>query len=100
MNEPQAQSVASDELFGMLFSMWMPIETAPKDGTGILGYQKIHGSELWVIGTMRYAETGWVFVEFHRGNTEYEMYPTHWMPLPGPPNTTGHAQARSAAEGL
>jgi hypothetical protein len=60
---------------------WQPIETAPKDGSTILGY--------WVNGEMH---TGSVFhgrrhnewtPEFDT-EKEWDM-PTHWQPLPSPP---------------
>lgn len=54
---------------------WKPIETAPKDAL-ILGFED---------GAMRLVlwENGWVQVgaTIERGWFE----PTHWMPLPSPP---------------
>lgn len=82
----------------MIESGWQPIETAPKDGTGIL---LSNGKDV--------AEGHWYFEEGgtteHRdmdgryiGQTESEGYagwldwdggmqpdPTHWMPMPPPP---------------
>lgn len=62
-------------------SKWQPIETAPRDGTPILGYAdgkmatvKWNDYDFWdlfVCGS--WAEDG-------------EWNPTHWMPLPDPPN--------------
>ena len=68
---------------------WQPIETAPKDGTFIiLGYAGSHVSEgRWVSDPSRnhWRETGWFDTDAdvlcdHPGR------PTHWMPLPEPPN--------------
>lgn len=67
---------------------WMPIESAPKDGTGILGY--------WNTGALHDCSFG--AVKFHRGawwetNEDYKVsQPTHWMPLPAAPCQTcnGH----------
>lgn len=56
---------------------WRPIETAPKDGTGLLVYsdERII-SAMWSVGA-----DDWV--EVVHGYTFYD--PTHWMPLPEPP---------------
>jgi hypothetical protein len=63
-------------------SNWQPIETAPTDGTHVLAYWdngnidlvKACDSETWV----------------RAFNDDYDNFfvyrPTHWMPLPEPPN--------------
>ncbi|CAB3654448.1 hypothetical protein LMG26685_02925 [Achromobacter mucicolens] len=62
---------------------WKPIESAPKDGTGILGY--------WNDGRLH--DCNFRAVKFHRGawwetNEDYKVrQPTHWMPLPAAPGT-------------
>ena len=63
---------------------WMPIETAPRDGTRILlcgpDYGTGPGFHL-VIGHCEadaWRESGWE-------DYEYLEYATHWMPLPNPP---------------
>ena len=64
---------------------WKPIETAPKDGTEVLvwGYGQmsvakfisgVHGE--WKV----YTSDGWY---------GYDSFPTHWMPLPKPPEMLG-----------
>ena len=66
---------------------WQPIETAPKDGeTAVLGYQSINEAN-WVIAPMYFNDGGWLLVAFHDANIEFEMHPTHWMPIPPPPNS-------------
>lgn len=65
-------------------SEWKPIETAPKDGTRVL---------------LGRADEGWTTVgsfdderdEWWESNTNWDdfngapIYPTHWQPLPEPP---------------
>lgn len=55
--------------------VWLPIETAPKDGTKILAFDDFN--EIMVV---RY-----VFDSFFECG-EYQVEPTHWMPLPEAPN--------------
>lgn len=63
---------------------WMPIESAPKDGTRVLIWQ----GEAYVAWFER--EYAWVshggawISERYRSDT-YEYAPTHWQPLPKPP---------------
>lgn len=65
---------------------WMPIETAPKDGTRVLLYV-VHPGDEYAIAVgdpdgWRYIETGyWEGVWEH----EHAGAPTHWMPLPEAP---------------
>ena len=55
---------------------WQPIDTAPKDGTDVL---------VWCGGAMFIAcmEVGRWF--FDRTDYSVKPLPTHWMPLPAPP---------------
>ncbi|GEK49188.1 hypothetical protein HPA02_34710 [Bisbaumannia pacifica] len=85
----------------MSMSEWQPIETAPKDGTGVLGWREDCGIIL-----MRYAAPmDFLTDEEAEGLDEYSAEaedwfaadliagcrmdgndePTHWMPLPEPP---------------
>lgn len=54
--------------------VWQPIETAPKDGTGVLTTQGNYPEDLfcdrWDVKHQRWG---------------YDAKPTHWMPLPPPP---------------
>lgn len=74
-------------------SEWQPISTAPKDGTALLLFSRTHGI---VEGCFEQVDGGghpengppiywWTspWVEFIDGS--YDA-PTHWMPLPEPPN--------------
>jgi hypothetical protein len=57
---------------------WQPIETAPKDGTWILGYVSPHHVEAMSWGRSRSDLFAWCTVVG-------TCWPTHWMPLPDPP---------------
>lgn len=60
---------------------WQPIETAPKDGTNIIitdgcgCYSVVSWANYWAI---------WLFPGYGDSDNEF-YYPTHWMPLPEPP---------------
>jgi hypothetical protein len=56
---------------------WLPIETAPKDGTDVLVYG--HGvirTAIWDGKTGAFRVNAYAFVVID---------PTHWQPLPEPP---------------
>lgn len=59
---------------------WMPIETAPKDGTKILAAELLLGT-IWIMEVCRFFEGEWI-LSWDNG----DIYPSHWMPLPKPPN--------------
>lgn len=70
-------------------SEWQPIETAPKDGRKIL---------LWcptlnnmIQAQWRVHDMGGEWVDIWNNDPIEDMqgvaYPTHWMPLPNPPET-------------
>ena len=73
---------------------WQKIETAPKDGTLIVGWNGEHRL-MWWLDMGRGAQ--WVNAE-----TAYELkrdrQPTRWMPLPDPPHAE-HAQKDRAGGG-
>jgi hypothetical protein len=74
---------------------WLPIESAPKDGTQILLYYPEYHRKVWVghyynretynHGKLQSKNEGW-----HNGADTLglvkECQPTHWMPLPEAPN--------------
>jgi len=65
---------------------WQPIETAPKDGTTILGWDTIeHVLLFWHDGAWR-----------ENALADNPIPPTHWMPLPAPP---APASQETEAEG-
>lgn len=65
---------------------WQPIETAPKDGTSFMGWNKEHGSHQCLIpeNTAHYKRVTARYGKGHCGNW---FCPTHWMPLPASPTT-------------
>ena len=86
---------------------WQPIETAPKDGSEIIGvYSNDYGylDKPTVYGpwTCRFERNKWMASHDGIGVIEYmsdfgteykeaEMDPTHWMPLPEPPKEQGES---------
>ena len=86
----------------MKASQWQPIDTAPKDGTEIIGYRQdcdmimVRYTSLSEFLTDKESESGdysedemdqddWFYADFvHGGRLGPEEYPTHWM-LPQPP---------------
>ena len=73
---------------------WQPIETAPKDGTEI--FLHCPGSTRPKIGSWRVdglmSERGemWLDDSYDDFSTSFEscpLDPTHWMPLPTPPDS-------------
>ena len=67
-------------------SEWQPIETAPRDGTWVL----VCGNG-WAVTTAWYAMNERVGKAYWKADTEWDddyladRLPTHWMPLPEPP---------------
>lgn len=72
---------------------WMPIETAPKDGTPLLLYGGDHDSpsDYWGeelpsnIAVAWFCNKKWRYCSYHSGYYGEWVNPTHWMPLPNPP---------------
>jgi len=65
-----------------IMSEWKPIDTAPRDGTYVLGYREGEGW-MTVIYWSDYLYKGgnWRALYCEKG----DWWPTHWMPLPQPP---------------
>ena len=67
---------------------WQPIETAPKDGTEILAYDRIECKILFWSGKTERIDIknpAWVSWEFDNAELMTSYNPTHWMPLPEGP---------------
>lgn len=72
---------------------WQPIETAPKDGTELLLYERRERLIDDDFIEVDYVFTGWWNKESYINACweclEYDAFshnPTHWMPLPKPPS--------------
>ena len=66
---------------------WQPIETAPKDGRSLLIWSADEGIDL-----AHHNDWGrWQVQETADYDNEYfvDLKPTHWMPLPEPPEGEG-----------
>lgn len=74
---------------------WLPIESAPRDGTVIdlwsdhrianmqwCERQNAWGHSYWTMGHARNPNTR---KPFRRTDISLDLKPTHWMPLPEPP---------------
>lgn len=85
---------------------WQPIETAPRDGTPIIGWvESTKGPTSGVMYIVWWRESRhgrWCFFESGYGDS-YSVYPSLWQPLPTPPvdhQSDGEAsEAVSAADG-
>ena len=81
-NNPNAVTAFSNKSDGR--SSWQSIETAPKDGTHILAFIPERELDLiyvvkWLSGRANHWEEA--------DGEQFAIYdPTHWMPLPEPPN--------------
>lgn len=67
-----------------LVPQWQPIETAPKDGTKILGaWPQLRKHKWWTIQPIFFYCGNWI----HGWDEDEDLalHPTHWMPLPEPP---------------
>lgn len=73
---------------------WQPIETAPKDGTEIIGWNgKFVTAISWLSDKDDNGHTGWCCSGYTDGGMLYYLHnalsdenqPTHWKPLPAPP---------------
>jgi hypothetical protein len=72
---------------------WQPIETAPKDGANVVVYARrgsngtIRRTRRGCMASVAHFEAGWGWLS---SPGDYQLYPTHWMPLPAPPACPGH----------
>lgn len=63
---------------------WQPIESAPKDGTLLIGF--VPNSALYeVIFIRRWPDDDFWMHDMANEAVAMDVEPTHWMPLPPPP---------------
>ena len=62
---------------------WMPIETAPKDGTNIIVLIE-YGKNIYEPQMMQWYNNDWKMFCGH-GNTSSLGVPTYWIPIPKTP---------------
>lgn len=60
-------------------SDWQPIETAPRDGTPVLGYMPSYYQGKGGRSVILWLDGEWF------DNRAFATDPSHWMPLPDPP---------------
>lgn len=89
--DSEADAIARAAIAALEGSEWRPIETAPRDGTEVLG--------CWDAPTPEYKARGVLIWDEHYGNWisipgHWRKEPTHWRPLPAPPR----AQVDGVAE--
>lgn len=74
---------------------WQPIETAPKDGTYVLAWQKESETPYvaqfimnkWITDSDNFNDPNRYFTSFCK--------PTYWMPLPEPPKDEANASTNA-----
>lgn len=63
---------------------WQPIETAPHDGTPVLVYVPVNRPTRRILAASLHDSREWYILS---GSVVLGQ-PTHWMPLPAPPEIT------------
>ena len=68
---------------------WQPIETAPKDGVGIMTYPHYRVT-FWSNECLTVSGKGWAGSWDEYTESFSSITPTHWMPLPAAPKGDAH----------
>lgn len=72
---------------GASLSEWQPMETAPKDGTPVLGHFNEYSFPVrWIPSPVHKHLLGWHVMPWEPVSFIMVVSPTHWMPIPPPPN--------------
>lgn len=75
---------------------WKDIETAPQDGTPVLGFGRMDGEICGCMGQPSITVMNFKYDEWTVIHTDYysvQVFPSHWMPLPPPPLASQGEQA-------
>lgn len=93
LDATQAETMVRFMVEGMPVDEWLPIETAPKDGTAVLVYAPKNRSggrranRRNIMEAVAHFENGWGYITTPG---DYQVHATHWRPLPAPPaSSTG-----------
>ena len=79
----------------MVMSKWQSIETAPRDGSVLWLYQREGSPHMY---------EGWWHkdlldgTEYWQDDADSEPNPTHWMPLPDPPQLDSTPQSDNVTD--
>lgn len=86
--EAIAKAVIRSYVKALSESGWRDITTAPKDGTTILAYFPLDGlTGNWcrIVPVQFHGSNGWIFASRAASGFSRDYQPTHWQPLPTPP---------------
>lgn len=88
LTESSSLGFATEIIAEGLMPKWLPIETAPRDGTQFIGYGSYHYPD-------GKRPTGYILMVSYSGDDQWPWYDadgksapgvySHWMPLPSPP---------------
>ena len=77
--------LAAEAVQSLLDGDWQPVETAPRDGTPLLLFARASTATASIVLVGWYL-THWDWIECcFAPNSPVGIVPTHWMPLPAPP---------------
>lgn len=64
---------------------WQPIDTAPKDGIKIIAFDKTMDEYFVAFFVSTGLIKEWQCDGVRGTDIDFDIFPTHWMPLPQPP---------------